>query len=191
MSTESELIMSKEEQLKKWIEGESIHNGATPEKGECCPDFSCCRPALKTEPREAREEYARQLQERILLERDRLSTLFAMQYELNKVIGVDTATMTDEDRIKWVLNYSRAMQQELAELVDSVPWKWWAKYQKFDAQNAAVEVMDLLHFVISLAQVLGMDSDTVFVRYKTKHGINMERQASGYVKKDENDCKGV
>ena len=28
--------------------------------------------------------------------------------------------------------------EELAELTDSVPWKWWAKYQKFDEQNARV-----------------------------------------------------
>jgi hypothetical protein len=35
------------------------------------------------------------------------------------------------------------MSQEIAELTDSVPWKWWAKYQKFDPQNARVEVVDL------------------------------------------------
>ena len=46
-----------------------------------------------------------------------------------------------------MLNYTRAMQQEMAELIDSVPWKWWAKYQKFDEQNARVEVVDLFHFL--------------------------------------------
>ena len=54
--------------------------------------------------------------------------------------------MNDEDRTKWILNYVRAMQQELAELTDSVPWKWWAKYQEFDQQNAKVEIVDLFHF---------------------------------------------
>ena len=29
--------------------------------------------------------------------------------------------MNDDDRVKWILNYIRAMQQELAELTDSVP----------------------------------------------------------------------
>ncbi len=57
------------------------------------------------------------------------------------------------------------MQQEIAELVDSVPWKWWAKYQKFDEQNARVEVVDLFHFLISLAQTLGMSAEDVFQAY--------------------------
>ena len=87
---------------------------------------------------------------------DKLEEIFQMQYELNKRIGIDTAAMSDEEKVKWVLNYSRALGQENAELVDSVPWKWWAKYQKFDPQNARVEVIDMLHFLVSLAQVLGM-----------------------------------
>ena len=35
-------------------------------------------------------------------------------------------TMSEEEKTKWVLNYCRAMSQEMAELTDSVPWKWWA-----------------------------------------------------------------
>ena len=54
---------------------------------------------------------------------DKLEEIFKMQYELNKRIGVDTAAMGDDERVKWVLNYSRALGQENAELVDSVPWK--------------------------------------------------------------------
>ena len=74
-----------------------------------------------------------------------------MQETLNKRIGVETAGMTEEEKVKWTLNYLRAMQQEMAELTDSVPWKWWAKYQKFDEQNARVEVIDLFHFLISVS----------------------------------------
>ena len=69
-----------------------------------------------------------------------------MQKSLNERIGVQTDGMTDEQKTEWTLNYCRAMGQELAELTDSVPWKWWAKYQKLDEQNARVEVVDLFHF---------------------------------------------
>ena len=74
---------------------------------------------------------------------DKLENIFDLQEELNTRIGVEMKSMTDEERIKWILNYIRAMQQELAELTDSVPWKWWAKYQDFDKQNAKVEIVDL------------------------------------------------
>lgn len=35
---------------------------------------------------------------------DRLDTLFQMQDALNRRIGVDASSMTDEERVKWVLN---------------------------------------------------------------------------------------
>ena len=122
---------------------------------------------------------------------DQFRELFRMQKALNERIGVKTDTMTDEEKTKWLLNYCRAMSQELAELTDSVPWKWWAKYQKFDEQNARVEVVDLFHFLISAAQVLGMSADDVFNAYVKKNAINFQRQESGYAQKDESDCKHI
>ena len=55
---------------------------------------------------------------------DKLDKIFSMQEELNERIGVITNGMDEEKKTEWVLNYSRAMQQELSELIDSVPWKW-------------------------------------------------------------------
>lgn len=122
---------------------------------------------------------------------DRLSEIFEMQRQLNKRIGVDTDAMDEEERAKWVLNYSRALGQELAELVDSVPWKWWAEYQEFDKQNARVEVIDLFHFLISLAQTLGLSADDVYETYMKKNKVNLERQDSGYTTKDESDNRSI
>ena len=122
---------------------------------------------------------------------DKLEEIFRMQDGLNKRIGVNLPPPTDEEKTKWILNYTRAMQQETAELIDSVPWKWWAKYQKFDEQNAKVEVVDLFHFLVSLAQTLGMTPDDVYQAYVKKNAVNHQRQESGYVKKDEADSKHI
>ncbi len=122
---------------------------------------------------------------------DKLEEIFKMQYELNKRIGIDSEALSEEERIKWTLNYIRALQQEAAELTDSLPWKWWAKYQKFDIQNARVEVVDMLHFLVSIAEVLGMKSDDFYQAYLKKNQINHKRQDSGYTVKDENDCKSI
>ena len=122
---------------------------------------------------------------------DKLNEIFQMQQALNLKIGVDTANMTEEQRIQWVLNYCRAMTQEIAELTDSVPWKWWAKYQKFDKQNARVEVIDLLHFLISIAQVLEMTPEDFSEAYAKKHKVNLARQDSGYLTKDADDSRHI
>ena len=122
---------------------------------------------------------------------DKLEELFRLQKRLNQRIGVDTDRMTDAERHEWLLHYCRAMSQEIAELTDCVPWKWWAKYQSFDRQNARVEVVDLFHFLISAAQVLGLTADEIFDAYTKKHQVNLDRQASGYTAKDESDNKHI
>lgn len=126
-----------------------------------------------------------------LLMGDMLETMFDMQKKLNKRVGVDTDTMDDEERAKWILNYARALGQELAELVDSVPWKWWAQYQHFDKHNAKVEIVDIFHFLISLAQTLGLTAGDVFESYLRKNQVNFERQEQGYLFKDEGDNVGI
>lgn len=125
------------------------------------------------------------------MNQDKLGALFQLQEQLNQKIGVDTSSLDEEGKTKWLLNYTRAMQQELAELTDSVPWKWWAKYQKFDEQNAKVEVIDLFHFLISMAQVLGMNADDVFEAYTKKHQVNVQRQDTGYLVKDKDDSRHI
>ena len=122
---------------------------------------------------------------------DQLRELFQMQKSLNERIGVHTDSLSEEEQAKWLLNYCRAMTQEIAELTDSVPWKWWAKYQEFDRQNARVEIVDLFHFLISAAQVLGMSADDVFAAYVKKNEVNFKRQESGYTRKDLEDSKHI
>jgi dimeric dUTPase (all-alpha-NTP-PPase superfamily) len=123
--------------------------------------------------------------------KDMLQDLFDKQMALNRRIGVNPPDMNDEEKVRWVLNYTRAASQELAELVDSVPWKWWANYQEFDVQNAKVEVVDLFHFLISLAQVLGMDAGDVHDLYNQKNKLNFKRQDDGYATKDEDDNRAL
>lgn len=126
-----------------------------------------------------------------MAEHDMLREIFRMQTELNQRIGVRPAEMTEAEQQTWILNYCRALTQEIAELTDSVPWKWWAKYQEYDKQNARVEVVDLIHFVVSIAQVLGLSADDVYQLYLKKNEVNFKRQDSGYQEKDENDNKDL
>lgn len=122
---------------------------------------------------------------------DKLEEIFRLQEVLNERIGVKLRNLPEEEKTKWILNYSRAMNQEMSELIDSVPWKWWAKYQKFDEQNVRVEIIDLFHFLISLAQTVGMTADDVFQAYLKKNEINHKRQESGYAVKDHDDSRSV
>jgi dimeric dUTPase (all-alpha-NTP-PPase superfamily) len=46
------------------------------------------------------------------------------------------------------LDWDTAILVETAEAIDSCAWKWW-KHQEPDIENLKVELVDLLHFVVS------------------------------------------
>ena len=115
---------------------------------------------------------------------DKLDQLFEMQRRLTeRILGPNAYQTLQNDAPEWILKLSRALQQETAELIDCVPWKWWAHYQKFDRDHAKVELIDILHFVILLAQTRGMDAEEIFRIYQQKNKVNLQRQDSGYLEK--------
>ncbi len=123
---------------------------------------------------------------------DKLDQMFEMQYALNKrILGENVEQIHQTEKTKWILNYARALQQEISELVDCVPWKWWAKYQKFDEQNARVELVDMMHFIICIAQALGMSAEDLFTAYSKKNIVNHQRQDKGYTQKEKEDSAHI
>jgi dimeric dUTPase (all-alpha-NTP-PPase superfamily) len=126
-------------------------------------------------------------------EQSALHEMFRLQEELNIRVGcnIPVIRIDPASQDEWIQKFSRAIGQENGELLDSTGWKWWRKSQTFDPQNAKVEVIDLFHFIISAAQVLGMSADDVFEAYLKKNAVNHQRQDAGYVVKDENDCRHI
>ena len=87
---------------------------------------------------------------------------------------------------RWLLNYSRAMREELNELDAELLWKWWSK-DEIDLRNIRVELIDILHFLISAMMSAGLTADKVLDIYRQKHAINLRRQDSGYNRKDKTE----
>lgn len=132
---------------------------------------------------------------------DKLDELFAAQTFLNDAIFAkrslhgqdgqilstsrlserarDAAVAPASDTAVWLSNYLRAMQDEARELGEEVPWKWWSK-QNLDMDAIRVEIVDILHFWISLALVSGLDPDETLRLYRLKNEVNLKRQDSGY-----------
>jgi hypothetical protein len=50
------VLKSHEEQLDRWVAGESLHSDHRGLGEECCPDFSCCKPQLQ-QPYEVRRAF--------------------------------------------------------------------------------------------------------------------------------------
>jgi dimeric dUTPase (all-alpha-NTP-PPase superfamily) len=145
---------------------------------------------------------------------DKLDRLFALQGELNDRIfakkdirdnaggtltmaalmaeaaGKDLGPNTKVN--EWLGKYLAALEDESRELREELLWKWWSK-DHLDMQNIRVEIVDQLHFWISLALTAGMDAETVFSLYMQKNAENHQRQESGYSKatKSESDNRSL
>lgn len=107
---------------------------------------------------------------------------------------IELNSSEDWEKIRnwWVNAYNLALRQESAELVDSTNWKWWrTKVNKYDEQNIKVEIIDQLHFWISMCWVMGLDYSDAERIYLEKNKVNTQRQETGYIEKDEDDCKHI
>ena len=49
----------------------------------------------------------------------------------------------------------------------------------------------MFHFLINVAQVLGMSADDVFAAYVKKNEVNFKRQESGYATRAHDDSKHI
>jgi dimeric dUTPase (all-alpha-NTP-PPase superfamily) len=88
---------------------------------------------------------------------------------------------------QWLRKYLEALKDESKELDEELLWKWWSK-DKLDMQNIRVEIVDQLHFWLSLAITAGMDAEKVFDIYMQKNKVNIERQNADYSKESKNEA---
>ncbi|GMV82815.1 MAG: hypothetical protein AMXMBFR7_39990 [Planctomycetota bacterium] len=93
---------------------------------------------------------------------------------------------------QWLRNYLTALKAEADEVEQDLLWKWWSK-DRIDLQNIRVEIVDLMHFLTSLALVSGLSPEDFHRLYTKKHEVNRNRQDQGYSKdtKNEADNKSV
>lgn len=143
-----------------------------------------------------------------------LSEIFVMQADLNDYVfkknGIvdnqgETLTMAaifngaNDKQLKvnelpnrWLGNYSMAMREEINELDADLLWKWWSR-DEIDLQNIRVELIDILHFLVSAMICAGLTAEKVFDVYQQKHSVNLNRQDSGYnmKSKTENDNQNI
>jgi hypothetical protein len=92
-----------------------------------------------------------------------MEEIFACQLQLNiftmKNIAVDYENTINhpEQKLVWIENYRKALSAELAELVREV------EEHGLGTQNGKVEIVDMLHFLVSLSQLVGIEPQQVYL----------------------------
>jgi dimeric dUTPase (all-alpha-NTP-PPase superfamily) len=69
-----------------------------------------------------------------------------------------------------------AMLSELSEVLDEVNFKWWKNKKPLDGEALKGELVDILHFFVSMCIRSGMSADELFEKYRLKNKENFDRQ---------------
>jgi dimeric dUTPase (all-alpha-NTP-PPase superfamily) len=93
---------------------------------------------------------------------------------------------------EWLKKQSWALGDEVRELNEELMDKWWSK-DPLDMQNIRVELIDILHFLVSGMMTAGMSASDVERIYKQKWQKNFDRQDNGYnaAEKTEDDNQSI
>ncbi len=105
---------------------------------------------------------------------DKLDMIFSMQSALNKEIR--QARNLSFSSSEWIQKETLAMLSEMAEVLDEVNFKWWKNKKEIDEKALKEELIDILHFFISMCIDAGMTADEMLEIYSRKNQENLDRQ---------------
>ena len=106
---------------------------------------------------------------------DKLEVIF----DLQKQLDMDITTRRHLEHItphEWIQKDVLAMVAELGELLNEVNFKWWKNPKEIDQAAINEELVDVLHFFISMCIRAGMDAEELYRIYVEKNKENFDRQ---------------
>ena len=105
----------------------------------------------------------------------------------HKKLGYDYTNATVEQRMDGTRHSGLALYQEVAELMDSFPWKPWRSIedQTFDHKNAVMEIVDILFFLGGVMEAANINGEEVQIMFNKKMKENYSRIERGYNNKPE------
>ena len=105
---------------------------------------------------------------------DKLDIIFQLQQSLDEDIA--TRRNLDFPKEVWLQKEVLAMISELSELLDEVNFKWWKNPKPVNEAALKGELVDILHFFVSMCLKSGMSAEELFALYRAKNQENFDRQ---------------
>ena len=106
---------------------------------------------------------------------DRLDEIFRMQKALNDDI-IARRHLEGISDTEWIQKQMLAMLSEMAELLNEVNFKWWKNKRPVNTEALQDELVDVLHFFVSMCLRAGMSAEDLYRKYCEKNKENFNRQ---------------
>ncbi|NLM95449.1 MAG: dUTPase [Firmicutes bacterium] len=105
---------------------------------------------------------------------DRLEHIFQLQRKFDDELIHNRGL--DYDLSTWLQKETLAIVAELAELLNEVNFKWWKNPQPVDRERVKEELVDILHFFVSMCLKCDISPEELYQGYLTKNQENFRRQ---------------
>ncbi|HHW90174.1 MAG TPA: dUTPase [Clostridiales bacterium] len=115
---------------------------------------------------------------------DKLDHIFEMQEKLNNFIINNHNLCNKYNSEVWIQKNILALISELSEILDEVNFKWWKNPKAIDRQALKEELVDVLHFFVSMCLHAGMTAEELYQIYLDKNKENLNRQVGNSSQKD-------
>ncbi|MCL2811653.1 MAG: dUTPase [Clostridia bacterium] len=118
------------------------------------------------------------------MQTDKLEHIFTLQAAFDDALQ-QTRDLSHITREQWIQRETLAMLSELAELIDEVNFKWWKNPKPINEDAVKGELVDLLHFLVSMCLKMGMTAHELHALYTQKNRENFDRQRGDTIKDPE------
>ncbi len=105
---------------------------------------------------------------------DRLARIFALQKKFDDELAAKRGL--DYDLSTWMQKETLAIISELGEMLDEVQFKWWKDPEPIDTVKLREELVDVLHFFVSMCIKAGVGPEDLYQAYVNKNQENFRRQ---------------
>lgn len=106
---------------------------------------------------------------------DKLEKIFALQKSFNDDV-IRTRGLTHVTDDEWIQKYMMAMFVEMGEMMNETNYKWWKNPKTVDQGAIKEELVDVLHFFVSVCLRAGMSAEELYNLYLQKNQENILRQ---------------
>lgn len=111
---------------------------------------------------------------------DKLEKIFSLQEQFGRQF-IDFGNLSIQEKEKWTKELLVALMNEGFEALNWTNAKHWKKpVYPINEMELKYELIDMLHFLLGLMILWGMDAKECFSIYIAKNKENHERQEKGY-----------
>ena len=106
---------------------------------------------------------------------DKLDEIFMIQKAFQDDL-IKNRHLENIEPNEWIQKQTLAMISELAEVLDEVNFKWWKNEKPINEDAVKEELVDILHFFVSMCLSYGMTAEELHAIYLKKNKENFDRQ---------------